>query len=80
MDLHKICEDLISMCITEFNKEKNKSRVKEHILDPCVKYLVDQFYPYIIATCIIFILTFLLAIAILTVLLKNNQFSMLSVS
>ena len=71
MDIKQICFDIVDLIVTEFNKNENKEKVKINILDPCIKYLVDQFYPYIIATCIIFILTFLLAIAIFTLLLKN---------
>lgn len=71
MDIKQICLDLVEMFVEEFNKEDNKQKVKQQVLDPCIKYLVDQFYPYIIATCIIFILTFILAVAIFTLLLKN---------
>ena len=47
--------------------------LKKNVLDPCVKYLVDQFYPYIITTCIVFILTFLLGIIIIMLLLRGNK-------
>ncbi len=71
MDIKQICLDIVDMCVVEFNKEENKEKIKINILDPCIKHLVDQFYPYIITTCIIFILTFLLAIAIFTLLIKK---------
>ena len=53
-------------------KDENMEKVKVTILDPCIKYLVDQFYPYIIATCVIFILTFILAIAIFIMIIKDR--------
>jgi len=34
---------------------------------------MDKIYPYILATCIIFVLTFLLAVAILIILIFNNK-------
>lgn len=68
-----VCNELIDYCIYEFCKEENKSRVKKNILDPCVEYLVNQFYPYIIATCIIFILTFILVIATFTMIIRGND-------
>jgi hypothetical protein len=72
MDIKEICFDLINLFVTEFMKEENKTKVKENILDPCITYMVNQFYPYIIATCIIFILTFLLAIAIFFMLIREK--------
>jgi hypothetical protein len=72
MDIKEICFDLVNLCVAEFMKEENKNKVKENILDPCISYMVNQFYPYIIATCIIFILTFLLAIAIFFMLVKDK--------
>lgn len=72
MDIKDICFDLVNLCVAEFMKEENKSKVKENILDPCISYMTNQFYPYIIATCIIFILTFLLAIAIFYILIREK--------
>lgn len=72
MDIKEICFDLINLFVAEFMKEENKTKVKENILDPCITYMVNQFYPYIIATCIIFILTFLLAIAIFFMLIREK--------
>jgi hypothetical protein len=76
MDLSKIVNDLVNKCIVEFKKDDNMERVKLNILDPCIKYLVDQFYPYIIATCVIFILTFILAIAIFVMILRERLFKL----
>jgi hypothetical protein len=72
MDIKQICMDFINLCVIEFMKDENKNKVKSNILDPCIKYMVEQFYPYIIATCIIFILTFIFAVAIFFMLLKNE--------
>ena len=70
--IDKICRDLVHMCAKEFKKEENMEELKSNVLDPCVKYLVDRFYPYIIATCIIFILFILLAIVIIMLLLRGK--------
>jgi len=72
MEIDKICRDLVHMCAKEFKKEENMEELKSNVLDPCVKYLVDRFYPYIIATCIIFILFILLAIVIIMLLLRGK--------
>lgn len=72
MDVKSLCLDFVDLCVAEFIKEENKNKVKCNILDPCIEYMVNQFYPYIIATCIIFILTFLLAIAIFFMLVRER--------
>jgi hypothetical protein len=72
MEIDKICRDLVHMCAKEFKKEENMEELKSNVLDPCVKYLVDRFYPYIIATCIIFILFILLAVVIIMLLLRGK--------
>jgi hypothetical protein len=73
MSMKDICIDLINLAIEEFKKEENVDKVRINILDPCLNYFVSQFYPYIIATCIIFILTFILAISILILLLNGGS-------
>ena len=73
MEIDKICKDIVSLCSNEFKKDENMDELKKNVLVPCVKYLVDQFYPYIITTCIVFILTFLLGIIIIMLLLRGNK-------
>lgn len=73
MDANEIIKDLLNRCILEFKKDENFERIKSTFLDPCVEYLVKQFYPYIITTCIIFILTFIIVISILALMIMNNK-------
>ena len=72
VDVEKICLDLIDLFIIEVKKDNNMDKIKLNVLNPCIDYLVKQFYPYIITTCIIFILTFVLAISILYILVTNK--------
>ncbi len=72
MDLNNICADILNIVIDEFKKDENQQNIKYNVLDPSIKYIVNQLYPYIITTCIIFILTFLLAIAIFVLLIREN--------
>ena len=73
MDLENICRDMVHMCASEFRKEENLKELKTSVMDPCVKYLIEQFWPYIITTCIIFILMIVLCIIIVMLLLRNNK-------
>ena len=72
VDVEKICLDLIDLFVVEVKKDDNMDKIKLNVLNPCIDYLVKQFYPYIITTCIIFILTFVLAITILYILVTNK--------
>ena len=65
--------EVIDKCVLEFKKEHNVNKIKKEILDPSIKYIIDQLYPYILATCIIFVLTFLMAGAILVILVFNKK-------
>jgi hypothetical protein len=73
MDVKTLCIDFANLCVEEFMKDEIRNKVRENILDPCIAYMVNQFYPYIIATCSIFILTFLLAIAIFFLLVRDRM-------
>ena len=68
-----ICLDIIDKCVIEIKKEDNMNKIKSNVLDPCVSYILNKLYPYILATCIIFVLTFLTAITILIILIFNNK-------
>ena len=68
-----ICEDIINNCVLEFKKEHNVNKIKKEILDPSIKYIIDTLYPYILATCVIFVLTFLMATAILVLMVFNKN-------
>lgn len=71
--IKNICIELIDKCVLEFKKEHNVNKIKKEILDPSIKYIIDQLYPYILATCTIFVLTFLMAVAILILLIFNKK-------
>lgn len=72
MDVNKILTDILNVVIDEFKKDENQNNIKFNVIDPSIKYIVNQLYPYIITTCIIFILTFILAIAIFVLLIREN--------
>ena len=71
--IKKICSQLIDKFVIEFKKDENMDKVKKEVLDPSVKYIIDKLYPYIIATCVIFVLTFIAAVSILIILIFNKK-------
>lgn len=71
MDVKKICSELLTLAINEFNEEENMKKLKIHILNPSLNYLVGKFYPYVIGTYIIFILIFILCVTSLMILVNK---------
>ena len=57
----------------EQQKPENKNAFQLHVLDPIIQYALGRVFPYIIVTSIVFFLTFVLAVAILFLLLTNRS-------
>ena len=73
MDLRGILCDLVNRCVIEINDGDDiKQPIKEKILKPLINYILEQIYPYLIISVIIFALTLLIAIIILVLILKTS--------
>jgi hypothetical protein len=72
MIVKEITEKIIDNFIKEFKKRENSDKIQSNIIDPIVQYAFSRLYPYIIMTSVIFFLTFIIAVAILFFVLKNN--------
>ena len=76
MDLREILCDLVNRCIIEINDGDDiKQPIKEKILKPLINYILEQIYPYLIVSVIIFALTLLVAIIILVLIIKSTSSS-----
>ena len=74
MDLREILCDLVNRCIIEINDGDDiKQPIKEKILKPLINYILEQIYPYLIVSVIIFALTLLVAIIILVLIIKSTS-------
>ena len=69
--IQDIFNDLIDKFVLEINKKENISKIEKSLVDPLIKYTFSKLYPYIMTVSIIFLLTFLLAISILLLQLKQ---------
>ena len=70
MDLREILCDLVNRCVIEINDGDDiKQPIKDKILKPLINYILEQIYPYLIVSVIIFALTLLVAIIILVLIL-----------
>jgi hypothetical protein len=70
--LEKFSNEIIQKAINEFNKEDNQAKLKTNIIDPIVYYILDRLSPYILVASSVFILTFLIAVVILFMMIRNS--------
>ena len=71
--LKNICSEIIEKSIEEFKEDNNFNKIKKEMLDPCVNYILNKIYPYVLATCVIFVLIFLMIVTILVILIFNKK-------
>ena len=65
--------EILDVFITEVSKEETKKKISTYLIEPSMSYVFDRLYPYIMITSIIFILLFLMAIAIICMLLNKGS-------
>ncbi len=73
MIIRELVNDIILKVITEINQPETSQKIKTEIIHPLVKYILQQMYPYLITTCIIFVLMFLCIITTLVLVLGSKK-------
>ena len=71
MWIKRISAEFVETLLHEAQLPQNKDKFQVHILDPIIQYALGRLFPYILVTSIVFLLTFILAIAILVLILKQ---------
>ncbi len=73
----KVTMDIFNQCMKHFEKEENKTKLQDHIIDPIILYISEsitqRIYPYFIFLNTLFILTFILVIAILIMMIIQRK-------
>jgi hypothetical protein len=64
-------EEIIDIVIKEISKDETKKKLNTYLIEPSFTYLFDRMYPYIILTCVIFVLLLLMAITIIFLLIRK---------
>ena len=59
-----IWEGFMEKAIVFLNDDQTKQRIQHFLIDPILNHVMDRVFPYIILTCVLFVL--LLIVAILT--------------
>jgi hypothetical protein len=70
--VQKISLELIDKFIDEVRKPEHLEVFEMHILQPIIKHTFQHLYPYIIVTSIVFFLTFIVAVAILFMIIRTH--------
>ena len=72
MSLKNLTTQLIDKFIFEFKKKDNIDKIQHLVINPLIRYSIERLYPYIITISIIFVLTFILALAIFYIVMKDS--------
>jgi hypothetical protein len=73
MLVKELVNDLLLKIISEINQPETSQKIKIEIVNPLINYILRQLYPYLITTCIIFVLMFLCIITTLIIVLGGNK-------
>ena len=73
MLIRELVNDVILKIITEINQPETSQKIKHEIINPFVSYILQQLYPYLLTTCVIFVLMFLCIITTLVLVLGNKK-------
>jgi hypothetical protein len=73
MLIRELVNDIINKIVSEINQPDTNLKIKTEIINPLVSYILQQLYPYLITTCVIFVLMFLCIITTLVLVLGNKK-------
>ena len=68
----KLTKGAIEKFTNEIKKEENMDKLKHNVIDPLIQYCYSRLYPYFLLITILFLLTFLMALFIFIILLKQS--------
>lgn len=73
----KLTSDIFRQCLTQLEKEENKTKLNQHLIDPIIMYISEsvtqRIYPYFIFLNTLFMLTFVLVIIILIMMIIQRK-------
>jgi hypothetical protein len=70
-----IGNELLEKFIIELKKKENVEKIHSNILDPLIDYIIQRMYPYIMVSCIIFLLILIFLILVSIMLFRTTGFN-----
>ena len=69
--ISKLASEVLDKILNEIKKKENMTKIHKNLIDPLIYYSFKRVSPYIFILFTIFILTFILAVLILILLIKD---------
>ncbi len=70
-----IGNELLEKFIIELKKKENVEKIHSNILDPLIDYIIQRMYPYIMVSCVIFLLILIFLILVSIMLFRTTGFN-----
>ncbi len=67
-----IGNELLEKCIIEIKKQENMEKLHTNVMDPLIDYMLQRLYPYIMVTCIMFILMLIFLVLVFIMVFRST--------
>ena len=67
--ISKLTKDFLNKCITEIKKDENQKNINTNIINPFIKTMSARIFPYVTFLFIMYSVTLILLIVILTLII-----------
>ena len=71
--MDEICNQTIQMCIDECSKKENKEKINDCIINPLIKYISKELWPYIFVSVLFMFIFMIIMILVLHYLIKMKN-------
>jgi hypothetical protein len=74
MTISQFTKELLDKILVEIKKKDNMNKIEQNLVEPLILYTFKRLYPYILICSLIFITTFLIAVLILLLLIRQSKY------
>jgi hypothetical protein len=71
--LDKLTKDFINKIIVEVNKEENRTKLEQDVINPIFSNFADRIYPYVSLLFVMYSLNLVLIIVVLILIIMYNK-------
>lgn len=71
--MDEICSQTINILINEFEKNENQNEIKQRVLNPIIKYIGKELWPYFMISSIFLITLIIILIVIIYILFRIKK-------
>jgi hypothetical protein len=71
MTISQFTKDILDKIIIELSNHENMTKIENQVIEPLLLYTLKRLSPYLLISSVVFILTFLLALLILLLLIRQ---------